>query len=93
MEEILKEILSKIENLGERIDAHDKSNKEIVSKIEILGERIEAHDKSNKDEFRKIDKKLDGVTEVVAKTMEDVTELNSKVEKQEIEFKVFMGAK
>lgn len=67
--------------------------KQILSKIDALGDRIDAHDRSNKQEFKEINKKLDGITEVVAKTMEDITGLTAKVEKQDIELKVLKGGK
>lgn len=67
--------------------------KQILSKIDSLGERIDAHDRSNKQEFREINRKLDGISEVVAKTMEDITELKDKVDKQDIELKVLKGGR
>jgi predicted nucleic acid-binding Zn-ribbon protein len=86
MEEILKQILSEIKELKANQAKTDQ-------KIEALGDRINTHEKNNKDEFRQLNKKLDGITEVVAKTMEDVTELKSKVERQDIELKVLKGAR
>ncbi len=40
---------------------------------------------------RQLNKKIDGITEVVAKTMEDITELKSAVEKQQVEIRVIKG--
>ena len=82
MEEMLKQILTKLEKL-------DKIDHSIV----VLSERLDAHDRSNKEEFRKLDKKLDSITEVVAKTMEDVSGLKTQVEKQDFELKVLAGGK
>lgn len=67
--------------------------KQILSKIDAIGERIDAHDKSNKQEFKELNKKLDGITEVVAKTMEDITGIKDKVDKQDTELKVLKGGK
>lgn len=83
MEEILKEILNKINNL-ER-----KTNTGFAN----ITERIEMQDRSNKEEFRQLNKKIDGITDVVAKTMEDITELKDKVEKQDVEIRVIKGGK
>ncbi len=65
----------------------------ILTKIEVLGERMEAHDRSNKEEFRKLDKKIDDITVVVAQNMEEVSGLKSQMEKQDIELKVLKGGK
>ena len=67
--------------------------KQILTKIEVLGERMEAHDRSNKEEFRKLDKKIENITEVVAKTMEEVSGLKTQMEKQEYELKVLKGGR
>lgn len=40
---------------------------------------------------RQINKKIDGITEVVAKIMEDIIELKSTVEKQQVEIRVIKG--
>ncbi len=40
---------------------------------------------------RQLNKKIDGIAEVVAKTMEDITELKSAVEKQQVEIRVIKG--
>ena len=61
MEEILKQILTKLDKL-------DKMELDITS---------------IKNDVKQIDKKLDSITEVVAKTMEDVTELQDTMKKQD----------
>lgn len=86
MEEILKQILCEIKELNTNQSQTDRN-------IEILGERMGAIDRSNKQEFKELNRKLDGITEVVAKTMEDITGLNDKVNRQDIELKVLKGGK
>lgn len=86
MEEILKQMLTEIKGLKVTQANTDQ-------KIEALGDRIDAHDRSNKQEFKELNRKLDGITEVVAKTMEDMTGLKDKVEKQDVELKVLKGSK
>ena len=81
MEEILKEILNKINNLERKTD----------NGFTTINERIEMLDRGNKEEFRQINKKIDGITNVVAKTMEDITELKDIVEKQDVEIRVIKG--
>ena len=71
MEEILKQILGKLDKL-------DKMESDIAS---------------IKTDIRQMDKKIDGITEVVAKTMEDITELKDKVEKQDVEIRVIKGGR
>lgn len=43
--------------------------RQILTKIDTLGDRMDAHDRSNKQEFRELNRKIDSITEVVAKTM------------------------
>ena len=86
MEEILKQILGEIKEIKENQSKTDQ-------KIEALNDRIDLHGRSNKEEFKQLNRKIDSITEVVAKTMEEVTELKSKVEKQEVEIKVIKGGK
>lgn len=107
MEEILKQILTemqelkanqaktdqKLDSLGDRVDSLGGRVDLLGSRVDSLGDRIDAHDRSNREEFRKLDKKLDGITEVVAKTMEDITDIKVKLEKQDIELKVLKGGK
>lgn len=71
MEEILKQILTRLEKL----------------------DKIEFDITAIKNDVKQIDKKVDSITEVVAKTMEDVTGLKSQMEKQDIELKVLKGGK
>jgi len=66
MEEVLKQILKKLD------------------KMELDVTAI-------KSDVRQVDIKMDSITEVVAKTMEDVTELKGKVDNQEVELKVIKG--
>jgi chromosome segregation ATPase len=86
MEEILKQILTEIKELKENQNKTDK-------KLESISERIDAHDKANKEEFKQFGRKLDCITDVVAQTMESLTELKDKVEKQDVEIRVIKGAK
>ena len=81
MEEILKEILGKINNLERKTDTG----------LTTINERIEMLDRGNKEEFGQLNRKIDGITDVVAKTMEDITELKDKVEKQDVEIRVIRG--
>ena len=74
MEEVLKEILDKLNNLERKTDTG----------FATINERIGMLD-------RQLNKKIDGITEVVAKTMEDVIELKDKVEKQQVEIRVIKG--
>jgi len=83
MEEILKQILEKLNNMETTMN--DNFNN--------LNDRIEMHDKSNKQEFKEINKKLDSITDAVAMTMENVTDLKSKVEKQDVEIRVIKGGR
>jgi predicted nucleic acid-binding Zn-ribbon protein len=81
VEEILKEILNKINNLERKTDTGFAS----------INERIEMLHRGSSEEFRQLNKKIDGITDVVAKTMEDITELKAKVEKQDVEIRVIKG--
>ena len=40
---------------------------------------------------RQLNKKIDSLTEVVAKVMEDITDLRTTVEKQQVEIRVIKG--
>ena len=71
----------------------DKRIDNLSGRIDNLSDRIEMHEKSNKEEFKQVSKKLDGIAEVVAQTMENVTELKDKVEKQDVEIRVIKGGK
>jgi uncharacterized coiled-coil DUF342 family protein len=86
MEELLKQILGEIKELKENQANTGK-------KVDNLCDRIDAHSKSNKEEFRQLDKKMDIITEVVAKTMEDVVGFKGQLEKQDTELKVLKGGK
>lgn len=78
MKEILKQILTKLEKLD---------------KMELDISAIKSDVKKIDNDVKKIDKKVDSITEVVAKTMEDVTELKGKVEKQDVEIRVIKGTR
>ncbi len=97
MEEILKQILHEIQGLKENQDKLESTMNTGFSntdrRIDNLSDRIEMHDKSNKEEFKQVSKKLDGITEVVAQTMEDITKLKDKVEKQDVEIRVIKGGR
>lgn len=86
MEEILKQILHEIQGLKENQAKTDQ-------KIDILNDRIELYDKRNKDELKQVSKKLDTITDAVATTMENITELKNTVEKQDVEIRVIKGGK
>lgn len=81
MEDISKEILNKINSLERKTDPG----------LASINEKIELLNKGNKEEFRQLNKKLDGIAEVVAKTMEDIIELKEKVGKQDAETRVIKG--
>jgi len=83
MEEILKQILEKLNNMETTMNDNFNS----------LNDRLDMHDKSNKQEFKLISKKLDSITDAVATTMENITELKSTVEKQDVEIRVIKGGK
>ena len=106
MEEILKEILNKITNLERKTDNGFATIDKRITNLErktdngfttidngfaTINERIEMLDRGNKEEFRQINKKIDSITNVVAKTMEDITELKDKVGKQDVEIRVIKG--
>jgi peptidoglycan hydrolase CwlO-like protein len=65
---------------------------QILTRLEKL-DKMELDISAIKNDVKKIDKKVDSITEVVAKTMEDVTELKRKAEKQDIEIRVIKGVK
>lgn len=64
---------------------------EVLNKILEKLDKIELDVSAVKTGVKQLDKKVDGVTEVVAKTMEDMTELKSVVEKQQVEIRVIKG--
>ena len=70
MEEVLKEILEKLSNLERKTDTG----------FATINERIGMLDRGNKKELSELHSKIDSISEVVAKTMEDITELKSTVE-------------
>lgn len=80
MEETLKQILAKLEKL-------DK----IELDVAVVKNDVKQMDRSMKEEFGKVNRKLDSITEAVMKTMEDITELKDKVEKQEVAIRVIRG--
>ncbi len=71
MEEILKQILTKLEKL-------DKMELDITA---------------IKCDVKQIDKNVDNIIEVAAKTMEDVTELKEKSDRQKEERRVIKGVR
>jgi len=81
MEEILKEILEKLNNLERKTDTG----------FAVMNERIGILDSGNKKEFSELHRKIDSIHEVVAKMMEDVVDLKGKVEKQDVEIRVIKG--
>jgi hypothetical protein len=66
--------------------------KQILTKLEKL-DKIELDVVAVKNDIRQIGRKVDNISEVVAKTMEDVVELRGQLEKQDIELKVLKGAR
>ena len=81
MEEALKQIVVKIDALGNRMENIDE-------KFDALGDRMDAHDRSNNEEFRLLNKKIDVITGAVAKNMEDIYVLKTQVKKHDIELQV-----
>ncbi len=82
MEEILKQILSEIKDL--------RANQ---AKTDQKIDKLDADVSAIKNEVKQVNKKVDNITEVVAKTTEDITELKGKVEKQDVEIRVIKGGK
>jgi peptidoglycan hydrolase CwlO-like protein len=64
---------------------------EVLNKILAKLDKIELDVSAIKSDVKQLDKKVDGITVVVAKTMEDITELKSTVEKQDVEIRVIKG--
>ncbi len=92
MEEILKEILEKLNNLERKTDTGLANlERKTDTGFASINDKIELLSKGNKEEFRQLNKKIDGITEVVAKTMEDIVDLKGKVEKQDVEIRVIKG--
>jgi predicted nucleic acid-binding Zn-ribbon protein len=83
----------RIDSLNDRVDSLGDRMDGISDRVDSLSDRIEMHDKSNKEEFKQVSIKLDGITDAVAQTMENVTELKDKVEKQDVEIRVIKGGK
>ncbi len=79
MEEILKQMLSEIKDIK-----RDQLN---------ISDKLEAYNNSNKAEFKQLNTKINGMTDALAKVMEDITDLKSKVEKQDVEIRVIKGGK
>jgi peptidoglycan hydrolase CwlO-like protein len=82
MEEILKQILGEIKDL-----------KVVQVKTDQKIDKLDTDISALKNEVKQVNKKVDSITEVVAKTMEEVTELKDKVEKQDVEIRVIRGGK
>lgn len=78
MEEILKQILGKLDKL-------DK----LESDISAIKNDIKGID----NDVKQINRKVDSITDAVAQTMENLTELKDKVEKQDVEIRVIKGGK
>jgi len=83
VEEVLNKILEKLNKIELDVSTV-KSSQEKLDKIELDVSTI-------KSSLKQLDKKVDGITEVVAKTMEDITDLKSTVEKQQVEIRVIKG--
>lgn len=79
LEEILKQMLSEIKDIK-----RDQLN---------ISDKLEAYNNSNKAEFKQLNTKINGMTDALAKVMEDITDLKSKVEKQDVEIRVIKGGK
>ena len=76
MEKVLNKILTKLEKLD---------------KMELDIKAVKSDIKDIKSDVKQVDKKVNAISEVVAKTMEDVTELKDKVDKQDVEIRVIKG--
>lgn len=64
---------------------------EVLNKILEKLDKIELDVSTVKSSLKQLDKKVDGITVVVAKSMEDIIELKSTVEKQQVEIRVIKG--
>ncbi len=64
---------------------------EVLNKILEKLDKIEIDVTTVKNSVKQLDKKVDGITEVVARTIEDITDLKSMVEKQQVEIRVIKG--
>ena len=67
--------------------------KQILTKIDVLGNRINILDSTTREGFRRLDKKIDSISEVVAKTMEDVVGIKEHMEKQDMELISLKGGR
>lgn len=76
MEETLKQILNKLEKL-----------ESIENKID----RIESDISTLNTTSKRMDSKIDSITNAVANLMEDMTEVKDNITKQEVEIKVIKG--
>ena len=63
----------------------------VLNKILEKLDKIEIDVTTVKNSVKQLDKKVDGITEVVARTIEDITDLKSMVEKQQVEIRVIKG--
>jgi peptidoglycan hydrolase CwlO-like protein len=86
MEKMYSEFSEKFINLDGEI-------KRVSVKVDGLDDKLKIHDRNNRDDYEKLDKKIDSISNVVANTMEDVTAINMKLEKQGFEIKVLKGGK
>lgn len=71
----------------------EEALKQILTKIDVLGDRINILDSTTREGFRRLDKKIDSMSEVVAKTMEDVVGIKEHMEKQDIELISLKGGR
>lgn len=69
----------------------EEALKQILTKIDVLGDRISILDSTTREGFRRLDKKIDSMSEVVAKTMEDVVGIKEHMEKQDMELMSLKG--
>ena len=69
----------------------EEALKQILTKIDVLGDRISILDSTTREGFRRLDKKIDSISEVVAKTMEDVVGIKEHMEKQDMELMSLKG--
>ncbi|MFZ5987850.1 MAG: hypothetical protein ACOYWZ_12090 [Bacillota bacterium] len=78
MEEILRQMLNKLEKL-----------EIIANKIDRIESDISALNNTSKQ----MDNKIDSITNVVANLMEGMTEVKANIKEQEVEIKVIKGGR
>ena len=86
MDKVLEQILTKLEKL-DKIEQDVQKVKQDVARLD----KIEMDIAAVKNDVKKMDKKIDGIADAVAKTMEDITEIKDRLEEQNVEIRVIKG--